>query len=210
MGRNAKAKWTSEWSQEASMPERQQRALRSPFLKNSLEAYGAAFKEDLNHFYSGLNTLAMLTIQIKLAELRPEVWGERFDDDDEASRELSLRTKQIQKLSASVDLSLKATSEHLRREDLTDIWAEISEADLCLLTSNRPGKVSDAYRNALAGAKDFEVDAVRRQILLYRDLGLLPENVQAALRSSGRNSASPAPPVPSAPETHTTLYGSHD
>src|SRR6185503_9606957 len=124
LGRNAKSYWTDEWRQADSLPERQRRALISPHLEESLEAYAAAFKEDLNHFYSGLNALAMLTIQTKLAELMPDVWADQFDDDDAADRELASRTTQVQKLSASTDLSLTATAERLEREQRTDIWAE--------------------------------------------------------------------------------------
>lgn len=181
LGRNAKSHWTDEWKQLESLPERQRRALLSAYLDESLEAYDAAFKEDLNHFYSGLNTLAMLTVQTKLAELMPDVWAERFDDDESAQRELDSRKKQGQKLSASVELSLKATAERLRREQRTDVWAEISDADLCFLTSNRPAKVSAAYRRALVDAPAFVSDAVRRQVSLYKELGLLNQNVDAVL-----------------------------
>jgi hypothetical protein len=181
LGRNAKSHWTDEWRQAASLPERQRRALLSPYLDESLDAYYAAFKEDLNHFYSALSTLAMLTIQTKLAELMPDVWAGRFDDDDEAQRELDTRKKQIQKVSASADLSVKATAERLKREERVDVWAEISDADLCFLTSNRPAKVSAAYRRALVDAPAFVSDAVRRQLSLYQDLGLLKENVEAVL-----------------------------
>ena len=208
VGRNAKVRWTDEWSQIASLPERQQRALRSGFLKDSLEAYEAAFNEDLNHFYSGLNTLAMLTIQTKLAELLPDVWAEPFDDDAEAARELDSHKKHIQKLSGSVDLSLKSTAERNKREEVTDIWVEISEGDLCFLTSNKPGKVSNFYRDALAGAKDFEIDAVRRQMTLYQDLGLLQENVQAVVGVLDGNVAPAPPPAASAPR-RVLLFTGH-
>src|ERR1043165_8500679 len=208
VGRNAKAKWTDEWSQVASLPERQQRALRSAFLNDSLEAYEEAFKEDLNHFYSGLNTLAMLTVQVKLAELLPEVWAEAFDEDGDATRELESRKKQIQKLSASVELSLKSTAEHNKREGVDDIWLEISKADLCLLTSNKPGKVANLYRDALAGAKDFEIDAVRRQVSLYKELGLIQENVQAVLGVLDGPPTSGPPPVASAPR-RVVLFTGH-
>src|SRR5215213_7652643 len=181
LGRNAKSCWTGDWRQAATLPDRQRRALVSPYLDESLEAYEAAFKEDLNHSYSGLNTLAMLTIQTKLAELMPDVWAERFDDDDSAGRELKSRNTQIQKLSSSTDLSLKATSERLKREQRTDVWAEIGDADHCFLTSNRPAKVSSAYRKALVDAPAFVSDALRRQVSLYQDLGLLKENVEAVL-----------------------------
>jgi len=181
LGRNAKSRWTDEWRQATSLPDRQRRALVSPYLDESFEAYDAAFKEDLNHFYSGLSTLATLTIQTKLAELMPDVWAERFDDDDSAERELKSRNTTVQKLSASVELSLKAAAQGLEREQRTDVWVESSEADLCFLTSNRAAKVSNAYRRALADAPAFVSDTVRRQLKLYQDLGLLKENVDAVL-----------------------------
>ena len=208
VGSNAKTRWTAEWSQVASVPERQKRALRSAFLKDSLEAYEAAFNEDLNHFYSGLNTLHMLTFQVKLAELLPEVWAEPFDDDADAPRELDARKKQIQKLSASVDLSLKSTSVRNKREEVTDIWVDISEADLCFLTSNKPGRISNLYRDALAEGQDFEIDAVRRQVNLYQQLGLLPENVQAVLDLLDGTAATAPPPAASAPR-RVLLFTGH-
>ncbi len=181
LARNTKTHWTNDWKEGATIPERQRRALVSPYLDESLEAYESAFKEDLNHFYSGLNALAMLTIQTKLAALMPEVWAERFDENDEAQRELAARKKKIEKLCAAADLSLKSTAERLKREQATDIWAEISESALIFLTSDKPRKVSNAYRNALAGAPAFATDALRRQLSLYQELGLLQENVSAVL-----------------------------
>jgi hypothetical protein len=181
LGRNAKSRWTAEWRQATSEPDRQRRALLSPFLDESLDAYEAAFKEDLNHFYSGLSTLATLTIQTKLAELLPDVWAERFDEEDDAQRELDSRKKKLQKLSSTVELSIMAAVDRNEKEQGTNVWVELSEADLCFLTSTRPTKVSTAYRRALADAPAFVSDVVRRQIGLYHDLGLLKDNVEAAL-----------------------------
>ena len=181
LGRNAKTRWTNDWSNAGSLEERQRQALRSPYLDESLEAYEHAFKEDLNHFYSGLSTLGLLTMQTMLAELLPDVWAERFEDEGEAARELAVRKKAVEKVCASADLSLKAAAERLEREQLSDIWAEISKADLCFLTSKKATKVSDAYRRALVEAPAFAKDAVRRQLSLYQQLGLLSENVAAVL-----------------------------
>lgn len=206
LGRNAKSQWTDEWRQATTLADRQRRALVSPHLDESFEAYDVAFKEDLNHFYSGLNSLAMLTIQVKLAELMPDVWAERFDDDDDAPRELDSRKKQIQRLSASTDLSLKATAERLKREKQTDIWAEISEADHCFLTSNKPSRVLNAYRHALVDAPAFASDAVRRQLGLYQELGLLKENVEAVL--GVLEPASVEAPIASAPK-RVLLFTGH-
>src|SRR5215212_1744306 len=181
LARNAKTYWTNDWREAESLEERQRRALVSPYLDESLEAYESAFKEDLNHFYAGLNTLAMLNIQTNLAELLPDVWADRFDEGDNGQGELAARKKKIEKLCAATDLSIKATVERLKREQLTDVWAEISEGDFCFLTSKKPGKVSDAYRRALVGAPGFVSDALRRQTSLYQELGLFPENVAAVL-----------------------------
>jgi hypothetical protein len=123
----------------------------------------------------------MLTMQTKLADMMPEVWSERFDDDDDGQGDLAARKKRVDKLCASVDLSIKSATERLNRDQQTNIAAEISEADFCLLTSKKPGKVSDAYRRAIVGAPAFVADAVRRQLSLYHELGLFQENVAAAL-----------------------------
>ncbi|HYK21455.1 MAG TPA: tetratricopeptide repeat-containing protein [Pyrinomonadaceae bacterium] len=196
LGRNAKTRWTNDWKSAGSLEARQRQALTSPYLDESLEAYQNAFKEDLNHFYSGVNTLALLTIQTKLAELLPDVWAERFEEESEAERELAVRKKEVEKVCASADLSLKAAAERLEREQLHDMWAEISQADLCFLTSKKPTKVSDAYRRALVEAPAFANDAVRRQLSLYQELGLFSENVVAVLRvlpaDSGPLSSAPS------------------
>jgi tetratricopeptide (TPR) repeat protein len=193
MARNAKTHWTNEWKQIASLPERQRCALLSPYLDESLEAYESAFEEDLNHFKAGLNTLAMLTMQTKLADMMPEVWSERFDDDDDGQGDLAARKKRVDKLCASVDLSIKSATERLNRDQQTNIAAEISEADFCLLTSKKPGKVSDAYRRAIVGAPAFVADAVRRQLSLYHELGLFQENVAAALSVLPTGTSGPLP-----------------
>lgn len=189
MARNAKANWRSQWKDVAPEKQREE-ALRSRYLEESLKAYTDGFDEALNHFYSGLNALGMLKIQIELATALPEVWAEPFDDEKDAEHELEKRQEQFRRLAAAVEVSIDASKKRLERERKADIWVNISEADLCSLTADRPKKVANAYRKALAGAPDFAVDAARTQVLLYQQLGVLPENMAAAL------SEMPAPPPP--------------
>ena len=72
-------------------------ALRSPKLASSRETYLRAFKEDLNHYYSGLNALALTQVRINLAQQHPETWTDQFDNDEDAApalvkeRELAAR-----------------------------------------------------------------------------------------------------------------------
>ncbi|MCI0388874.1 MAG: AAA family ATPase [Acidobacteria bacterium] len=172
---NEKTRWRDEW--EKAPPEQQRsQALRSAYLSKALNEYGAAFEEDLNHYYAGINALAMSVIQAKLANTLPEVWAEGFETDQDAQRELDALRKKIERLTAGVELSLQATRKRNR-----DIWAELSEAARVLLTSTRPARVASTYRQALAGAKPFVADSERRQLQLYELLGILEENVKSAL-----------------------------
>jgi hypothetical protein len=206
LGRNAKTRWKNDWQAEPpeTPRERQIRALRSPFLAHSGEAYFRGFAADLNHFYSGLNALAMESILVALARALPEVWSERFDDSREAASALDERQRRQETLAAAVGLSIAGEQARLEREGRTDVWAEVSAADLRFLTSKRPPRVADAYRNALAGAADFTVEAVRDQLCLYRDLDLFTENVAAALAACG-----PVQPAASPRDTRILLFTGH-
>ncbi|HEX3530303.1 MAG TPA: tetratricopeptide repeat-containing protein [Thermoanaerobaculia bacterium] len=200
--RNAKANWKARWKDLAAETKRAE-ALRSPFLQQSLDAYAEAFDEDLNHFYSGLNALGMLKVLIELAAALPKVWAEPFDDDDQAERELAKRREQFSKLAAAVEVSIRASQAHLSRTKTTDIWVDISDADHCCLTSDRPRKVANAYRKALTGAGAFAADAARDQLELYQALGVLPDNVTEALKEF------PAPQPPRPPQERVLLFTGH-
>ncbi|HEY0170297.1 MAG TPA: tetratricopeptide repeat-containing protein [Pyrinomonadaceae bacterium] len=191
-GRNAKSRWRDDWEQ-APEAQRLQRALTSRHLEDSYEAYVRGFNEDLNHFYSGLNALAMLTVKVGLAEALPGVWEDEFDSDEEARAELAKRKDEIKRLSAAVEMSLDAAGLRLKREGRRDTWTEIGEADLCLLTSERPRRVAAAYERALPGGTPaLAFDSVRGQLLLYQRLGVRAENVAAALEAVGRIAPAPA------------------
>jgi Tetratricopeptide Repeats-Sensor len=186
LGRNAKAGWLAEWRTDGLDDNtRRATALRSAFMAQSAQAYEAGFGEDLNHFYSGLNALAMRTIELELAKALPDVWAEQFNDPDEAARELQNRQKRAARLAAAVELSLQAAMRRLERTGTTDIWTAMSEADLRLLTTDRPPFVAAGYRKALAGAESFARDSGRDQLMIYQRLGLLTEKVNAALKEFG-------------------------
>jgi hypothetical protein len=186
LGRNAKAGWLAEWGADGLDDNtRRATALRSALLAQSAQAYEAGFGEDLNHFYSGLNALAMHTIELELAKALPDVWAEQFTDPDEATRELQNYGKRSARLAAAVEQSLQAAARRLERTGKTDIWTAISEADLRLLTTDRPPFVAAGYRKALAGAESFARDSGRDQLMIYQRLGLLTERVNAALKEFG-------------------------
>jgi hypothetical protein len=201
-GRNAKQRWQNSWS--IAPPETQRdEALRSKFLDESWEQYSQGFEEDQNHFYSGLNALAMLTVLTELANELPPVWGERFDDEASAAAELTKLKQKRQRLAGAVECSLEATQQRLAREGKKDPWLDASAADLRCLIGSRPERVATAYRNAITGLKAFNLDSIRNQLLLYRQLRLLTANVDAALALPNWGpSATPAP-------AHVILFTGH-
>jgi Tetratricopeptide Repeats-Sensor len=206
MARNAKTQWHLSWAMAADVDAAQKSALASPYLEKSFELYREGFIEDRNHFYSGLNALAMVTMQIELAQVQPTIWQDNFDSKEEAAQRLQKLKELRSDLGAGVRLAIESKQVALQRANRSDIWVEISTADLICLTSNRPNRVGQAYRKALAGASEQARDAVRRQMTLYQRLGILKENIQASLE----NIPPVAQPVRTQPEpTHALLFTGH-
>ncbi len=180
LGRNQKVQWKAEWNK-LTLEKRGEQALNSAFLDKSIESYLAGFYENLNHFFSGLNALALLIVQSKLAVEFPLIWENSFDSESEAERELEKRQAKIAKLTAAVGFSLEAKKEYLKKSGQTDDWVKISECDLLFLTSDKPLKVAAAYQKALTDVADFYTASAVDQICLYRDLGVFNENVTGVL-----------------------------
>jgi tetratricopeptide (TPR) repeat protein len=184
-GRNLKTLWRKEWKAVADPLARPAAALRSGFLQESFDSYERAFEEDLNHFYSGLNALAMLRVMIELAKTQPKVWAARFKTPKKAEEDLEERVEHASRLAAAVEVSLNADVNRLEREGEKDVWTEISAADLRCLTSDNPEWVVTAYRDALDGASDQAWDSVRNQLAMYNELGVMKANVDEILTYTG-------------------------
>jgi len=180
--------------------ERASVALRSRYLKDSLENYESAFNEHLNHFYSGLNALAMLKVMIALAELQPAVWATLSEDDDEAARVLKMRTTQATRLQSGVQLSLDAALKRLKRDDPERVWAEISKADLAFITTTAPERVAALYDAGMKGAPAFAKGSSAKQLAIYRDLGVMTANLAEVFKVIGEPPALPEPGVQPAPK----------
>ncbi len=181
MARNAKSRWEADWRAKTEPSERQRGALASPHLERSLEFYRRGFVEDRNHYYSGLNALAMLTVLTALASRHSDIWLRGFDSDEEADRKLREFNLLRSELAVGVRLAIESVQTLLERQGREDMWADISAADLSLLTSTRPERVGQAYKKALSTASGFARDAVRNQLQLYQSLGILVENTKQAL-----------------------------
>ena len=109
MGRNAKNQWEQSWANLTEVNVAQKSALASPYLEQSFELYRTGFIEDRNHFYSGLNALAMVTMLTELAQAQPSVWEDSFDTRDEAAQKLQ-KFKELR-----TDLAADDARHHLNR-----------------------------------------------------------------------------------------------
>ena len=182
MGRNAKTRWLDTWKN-VSESERQTKALQSTFLKDAYEYYNRGCNEDLNHFYSGINALGLLTVIISLAEALPEIWELEYDSKEDADTALTQYKKQHQKLTTIVEVSINSKKEQLLREGQEDFWVNMTEADLCCLTSKRPARVGSLYQKVIQEASELNFEAAKRQLLIYEQLNIVPDNVKAALEA---------------------------
>ncbi|NOT56730.1 MAG: hypothetical protein HOP18_19195 [Deltaproteobacteria bacterium] len=180
--RNAKTLWTRDWEHLQDLEARQASALMSPHLERSYHLYCQGFSEDRNHFYSGLNALAMLTILTELAQVQPTVWEDNFDAPEDAPLTLQKLKRLAADLAAGVKLAIASKRAILARTQQTDTWAEISAADLSFLASTRTSRIGQAYKSALAGADAQARESARNQLVLYQQLGILTDNTQAALQ----------------------------
>jgi hypothetical protein len=175
---------------------RQATALCSAHLEAALGHYLNAARLDLNAHYPGVNALAMLSVQTSLARALPDVWQQGYDDE-RADKALAAREKLATRVASSLCLALGMDEIATGDGGDADPWAAASRADLLLLTvSNRPQRVAQAYRQALAGADRFTLEAARRNLDLYHDLGLFEPNVSAALQVVDEAFAATEPPRP--------------
>jgi tetratricopeptide (TPR) repeat protein len=189
--RNGKTKWRATFRDRAGSDARET-ALWAPELDEALQGYAEAYAQDLNHYYSGLNALSLLCIRNELAQAMPDFWSGQFDTDELARLELETGVAQFQQLAGAVLLSLKSSEKLLQRQPNPDtddlLWTRISEADHAFLTGHRPKAVAQRYREALADAPAFVIDAVREQHEVFGQLAIRTDfvaEVQPVLANLG-------------------------
>jgi len=197
--RNAKARWIQEWE---NLPgnTRETTALLSKNLEETYANYERGFYEDLNHFYSGINALGILKINIILSKRYPSEWALLEEDDDK--KNIAKLEASFQKLKDALQFSLDAEKRRLKAAGKTDRWFDITLADFTFLTAADTARVSLMYKRAMGGAENFYAEAAGKQIKLFEKLNCLPANVQAALAEF------PAPET-SIDQTYYLLFTGH-
>jgi hypothetical protein len=186
LGSNSKRRWVEEW-RKAEKPEQARVALCSRDREDAFGFYRRGFAEDLNHWYSGLNALALARVTLELADRQPGVWRNRFDTDAEAARQLERMTSEVDWLTSTVRASINLARSRSRRTGDVDVWIEISAADLRFLTCTKPRRVTSAYQVAMSPRlSPGTLRSMREQIEIYRDLDIFTANVSPTLALLGK------------------------
>lgn len=211
LGRNQKVRWHDTW---ADLPPEQRRqvALESPNLEAAYKHYARGFVEDCDHFYAGLNALALLVCQIELAEAMPGLWQDLAGADAQAEYELNRKRLERTRLESAVSWSIHADAERESSPGEESFWRGVSEADLLLFTATSAGAVRAAYRRALDRASILDLEAVQRQLQLYADIGVLQANCAVARQivdeRRARLNVDSARPV--TPPSRVLLFSGHN
>ena len=131
-GRNQKTRWRAEFSK-VGVTDRRSAAMNRP-LRQSFEAYRNAFREDLNHFWSGLAALQMGTIFLELSRGDDTSWKTAFDDDDQADAYRRGVDHDVTAMRTIVAASVEGALLRLPANHADRPWAEVSKADSLFLT----------------------------------------------------------------------------
>ena len=185
-GSLSKLRWEAQWRQ---VPQDQQdrEALRSRELDAALRLYSRGFKEDLNHYYSGLNALALVEIAVALADRFPDEWRYHATSDEVADLRLKELRQDSTMLRVSVGAAIEATRQRLDRDSAVDPWLGVSFAELLLLRGEDPERVANAYATLASPVfGPSERASIRRQLEIYRDLKVHTEQVERVFQ---RNNA---------------------
>ena len=182
-GRNAKTRWVAAWM-DAPESQRPARALQSDFWEESLRNYELGYYTNLNHYYSGINALALLTTILSLIESAPDAWTNRYFEDHEAADRLVQLKSAQQKVSSAVRFTIEAEKARMVPGD-QQVWLDITRADYLCLTNTNPLKVAAAYQRIMQRCDGLQIGTIVKQLLLYRALNVQPANISAALQATG-------------------------
>ena len=204
-GRNAKTRWREQFASIKDLSRRRSAATTEQ-LRQSYAGYADAFREDLNHFWSGLAALQMGVICMDLA--KDDGWAASFDDDAAASSYLQTVDADVAALKVVVGSSIDAGLKRLPVDDPNRVWANISKADLRFLTDDVATRVTNRYLSSIPPNDPFAWDAARGQLELFESLGVRAELARQVIDAVSARVEAPRPPSTARPG-HVVMFAGH-
>ncbi len=189
LGRVEKDAWIEAWRTTGKSTEqyRSDAAYEEALLRESIAAYATGFRKDSGHYYSGINA-------VTLSRLHAHLTG---DEDWLPERK-------------AMEGGVRWAVQSVLDQNAKDYWARATLAEMEVLTEN-VATVERSYREAVAVAdKDwFNLDSSRQQLLLLKDLGFRPAEVDAALQVLNRALERVVPPESRWEPKQVFLFSGH-
>jgi tetratricopeptide (TPR) repeat protein len=204
-GRNAKTRWREQFASIKDLGKRRTAAMND-LLRQSYAGYADAFREDLNHFWSGLAALQMGVMFLDLT--KDDGWTASFDTDTDASKYRQALDAEVAALKVVVRSSIEAGLRRLPPNDPNRAWATISRADLLFLTEDAPARVVRRYLDSIPPDKPFAWDAARGQLELFESLGVRAALARPVIDAVNERMKAPAPP-PGGKPLHIVMFAGH-
>ena len=165
LGRVDKDAWIAAWRRPESTPEqmRDDAAYEDALLRAAIDSYVTGFRRRQSHYYSGINALTLMHLYRHLTN------DARYD------REMAI-------LAGAVRFGAECEPDDSQR-----YWSLATLGDLEVLVGS-PDSVKAAYKEAIARNDKswFDLDSCRTQLLLLKDLGFQPDNVDAGMATFDR------------------------
>lgn len=164
LGRLEKDTWIAGWRKAGKSTQEMFEAAKYEiaFLQEAINLYTRAFTINPAHYYSGINALTLLYLQMYLS-----------GNNDQLG--------QCKTMEGGIRWLLQS---ELTREDpmSKNYWARVTNADLEILTGD-PDSVKNAYKNAAIAAKHnwFSLDSTLQQLQILKNLDFNPDNVFPAI-----------------------------
>lgn len=188
LGRVDKDAWVAAWHQEGNTPEqmRDDAAYEDALLRAAIESYANGYRHNQSHYYSGINALTLMHLYQFLTK------DERYKRDMEI-------------MAGAVRFGAECEPDDKQR-----FWSMATLGDLEVLVGT-PDSVKAAYKEAIAkNDKDwFGLNSSRAQLVLLKDLGFKPENVDAGLATFDRALQKLTKPEEKWQPRHVFLFSGH-
>jgi tetratricopeptide (TPR) repeat protein len=165
LGRVDKDAWVTAWRQPGGTPAqmREDAAYEDALLRAAIDSYTHGYRRNQSHYYSGINALTLMQLYRHLTQ------EPRYD------REMAI-------LPGAIRFGAECEPDESQR-----FWSLATLGDLEVLVGT-PDSVKNAYKEAIARNDKnwFDLDSCRAQLLLLKDLGFQPDNVDAGLATFDR------------------------
>ena len=160
LGRVYKDAWINTWRQSGKLPQemREEASNESALLCEAIDSYSNGFRINPGHYYSGINALTLMHLH------------QHLTNEGHYEREMVLMAGAV-RFAAEND-----------KDEAQLYWSKVTLGDLEVLVGTHD-IVTVSYKGAIAkNDKDwFSLNSSRDQLLILKDLGFKPENVQAGI-----------------------------